>query len=269
MRFNSKNAWVTRFDAHPSKNNVALQEIHMITIQNLTHQYGNFTALCDINLQIEKNEIVALLGPNGAGKTTLIKILSTQLLPSMGNIVIQGQSATQNPYHVKNRLGYLPEHNPLYHDMLAYDALYYTASLQGVSAQQRENALVEAAKDCDITHILHKRISTLSKGLKQRLGLAQAIIHRPHLLILDEASSGLDPLQIIEMRKLITNFAKDRTVLLSTHILQEVQAIATRLVILHQGKITLDAKKSEFAKKLDPSLTDHQDFEAIFAFYTK
>lgn len=241
----------------------------MIKIEHFSYQYGSHRAVSDISFEIKKGEIVALIGPNGAGKSTTMKVLTTLLRPCSGTITVAGYDVMQNPMKVRENLGYLPETNPLYGDMLVYDALLSIAAQRRIPPKERREAIERAAHQCSILDVMHRPIQTLSRGYRQRVGLAQAILHQPPVLILDEATTGLDPNQIREIRDLIVGIGKDRTVLMSTHILQEVTAIAKRVIILNHGSIACDGEISSLLQQLAQTLErDNVTIEDLFAYYT-
>ena len=241
----------------------------MIKVEHFSYQYGNHIAVDDISFELKKGEIVALIGPNGAGKSTTMKVLTTLLRPCSGKITVAGYDVEQNPFKVRENLGYLPETNPLYTDMLVYDALQSIAAQRLIPSEKQPEAIKLAAQQCGITEVMHRPIQTLSRGYRQRVGLAQAIIHQPQVLILDEATTGLDPNQIREIRDLIVTIGKDRTVLMSTHILQEVSAIAKRVIILNHGKIACDGNLTELLSQLSQTLErDNISIEDLFVHFT-
>ncbi len=209
-----------------------------IRIQNITKHYGAQKALNKVSLEINTGEIVGLLGPNGAGKSTMMKIITCFLPPSEGSVSVNGFDIFENSEEVRRSVGYLPEHNPLYHDMYVREYLEFVA---GVYKLKNKSSRIE--KMIELTGLeleQHKKIGALSKGYRQRVGLAQAMIHDPQVLILDEPTSGLDPNQLIEIRKLIANIGKEKTVILSTHIMQEVEAMCDRIIIIDRGEIVAD-----------------------------
>jgi ABC-2 type transport system ATP-binding protein len=212
----------------------------MISIQGLTKYYDGFCAVNSIDLQVAQGEIVGLLGPNGAGKTTTLRILTGYLRPSGGNVRIKGLTPEQDLTEIKRHIGYLPESAPLYRNMLVYDYLCYVGRIRNLSPARLDSRMQEVVSVCGLKSIMHTPIAELSKGLKQRVGLAQALLHDPEILILDEPTSGLDPNQIQEMRSLIREIGRQKTVILSTHILSEAEATCDRMVIIHQGKIVAD-----------------------------
>jgi ABC-2 type transport system ATP-binding protein len=217
----------------------------MITVQNLRKLYGEFTAVDDISFEIKKGEIVGLLGPNGAGKTTTMRMMTCFLPATSGEINLNGHDAFENPLLVKKSIGYLPENAPLYQDMKVEEYLEYVAEMRSIPRTQRRKRIREVADQTGLTPRLRQEISHLSKGYKQRVGIAQALIHDPEVLILDEPTSGLDPNQIIEIRSLIKGIGKHKTVILSTHILSEAEATCDRVLIINKGKIVASGTSQE------------------------
>ncbi|MDL2228296.1 ATP-binding cassette domain-containing protein [Odoribacter sp. OttesenSCG-928-L07] len=220
-----------------------------IEITNLTKKYGTQKAVDNISFKVKTGEVLGFLGPNGAGKTTTMKIITTYFAPNSGDVTIGNYSVTKEPEKVKPLIGYLPESNPLYQDMAVIDYLRYSALLQGVKKNVLENRLLEMIDICGLEREKHKNINELSKGYKQRVGLAQALIHDPEVLILDEPTSGLDPNQIMEIRDLIRRIGKEKTVILSSHILAEVEATCDRILIINKGKIVADGSPSELRNR--------------------
>ncbi len=212
----------------------------MIHVDHLTKYYDDFCAVDQISLNIEKGEIIGLLGPNGAGKTTTLRMLTGYFAPSAGDIHVKDFSVHDDPLAVKKLIGYLPESAPLYKGMLVYDYLSHLADIRGLSSSAKEKRLQELADMCGLRGIMHKTIETLSKGLKQRVGLAHAMMSDPEILVLDEPTSGLDPNQIVEIREIIKKIGEEKTVILSTHILSEAEATCDRIVIINKGKIIAD-----------------------------
>ncbi len=240
----------------------------MIHVENLTKFYDDFCAVDQINLDIEKGEIIGLLGPNGAGKTTTLRMLTGYFSPSAGDIRIKDLSVHKDPLAIKHLIGYLPESAPLYRGMLVYDYLDHVARIRGLNGDTKERRLRELAKMCGLRGIMHKTIETLSKGLKQRVGLAHAMMSDPEILILDEPTSGLDPNQIVEIREIIRKIGEEKTVILSTHILSEAEATCDRIVIINKGRIIADGSTEEIkadnaqAGKIRMELV-HADFDAV------
>ncbi len=220
-----------------------------ITIENLTKLYGKQKAVDNISFEVRKGEVVGFLGPNGAGKSTTMKMITTFLMPNSGKITVGGQNAVTQGAAVRKLIGYLPEHNPLYMDMPVIDYLSYCASLQDVAREHIPDQVRKMVGICGLDLEKHKRISELSKGFRQRVGLAQAMIHDPEILILDEPTTGLDPNQIVEIRKLIKELGREKTVILSTHILPEVEATCDRILIINQGRIVADGTADTLRKE--------------------
>jgi ABC-2 type transport system ATP-binding protein len=212
----------------------------MIQVKNLTKYYHTLCAVDQINFDIKKGEILGLLGPNGAGKTTTLRMLTGYLQPSSGNIFVKGLSVDTHILQIKKMLGYLPESAPLYHDMLVFDYLNYVAAIRQINGDQKIGRIRHLADLCGINEVMHQPIGELSKGYKQRVGLAHAMMNDPEVLVLDEPTSGLDPNQIAEIRKIIKEIGKEKTIILSTHILSEAEATCDRIVIISQGKIVAD-----------------------------
>lgn len=209
----------------------------MIEVENLTKKYAGFTAVEDLTFQVQKGEIVGFLGPNGAGKSTTMRMLTGYLPPTSGRASIAGFDIFENSLEARRHIGYLPESTPLYYDMRVHEYLEYRAALKGVSGSEVRSRVGEVLDMCDLRAKERALIGTLSKGQKQRVGLADALVHDPDLLILDEPTIGLDPNQIRQVRTLIKNLAHRRTVLISTHILPEVEIMCSRVIVIHKGKI--------------------------------
>jgi ABC-2 type transport system ATP-binding protein len=214
----------------------------MIELSHVSRTFGTFRAVDDISFSIPSGQIVGLLGPNGAGKTTTMRMISGFLAPSSGTISIDGVDVVDAPIDAKRKIGYMPESAPLYSDMIVEDYLRYVAAMQSVDATTKVPTL---AGVCGLTEVMHKNISELSRGYKQRVGLAHALMQDPEILILDEPTSGLDPNQIIEVRNLIKKIGLTRTVIVSTHILGEVEMICDRVIIISRGKIVADSLTDE------------------------
>ncbi len=211
-----------------------------ISVQNLTKTYGIQKAVDDISFEVKTGEVVGFLGPNGAGKSTTMKIITCYQAATLGDVVLDGISVREDPDNIKKKIGYLPENNPLYYEMAVIDYLKFCAEIQGVDSSNVESRIKEMVRKCGLEDEKHKKIQELSKGYKQRVGLAQAMIHDPDVLILDEPTSGLDPNQIVEIRKLIKELGQEKTVILSSHILSEVEATCDRILIISKGKIVAD-----------------------------
>ena len=219
----------------------------MITVENLSKKYRDFEAVRDVSFSVGRDQVLGFLGPNGAGKTTIMKILTCYHFPSGGQVRINGLSVEEEPETIKKQIGYLPENNPLYGDFTPIEYLGFMAAARSIPKTERKKALDAAIGACGLEGYRNQRIDNLSKGYRQRVGLAQAIIHDPEILILDEPTSGLDPLQIIEIRSLIRELGKRKTVILSTHILQEVEAVCSRVLILNEGRIAAQGTAEEIA----------------------
>jgi ABC-2 type transport system ATP-binding protein len=224
-----------------------------IVIENLTKKYGNQKAVDNISLKVDTGEILGFLGPNGAGKTTTMKIITNFIAADEGKIYIGGKSVSDNPLEIKKHIGYLSENNPLYHDMPVIDFLGFCAHIQGIERSRIPGRVIEMIRTTGLNREKHKKIGELSKGYQQRVGLAQAIIHNPEILILDEPTSGLDPNQIAEIRKLIRELGREKTVILSTHILPEVEATCDRIFIINKGKMVADGTTESLRKKAQGS----------------
>lgn len=207
-----------------------------IEVHNISKVYGDQKALDEVSFSAEKGQVVGFLGPNGAGKSTMMKILTSYLAPSEGTAFVNGFEVQKEPIPVKKSIGYLPEHNPLYLDMYVREYLRFNAGIYKIPKSRIETVIAQTG----LTPEANKKIGQLSKGYRQRVGLAAALLHDPEVLILDEPTTGLDPNQLIEIRQLIKNVGKEKTVLLSTHIMQEVEAVCDRVIIINKGKIVLD-----------------------------
>ncbi len=220
-----------------------------ISVNNLTKKYGSQRAVDNISFEVKTGEIVGFLGPNGAGKTTTMKIITCFMAPSDGDVRIGSNSIHEDAEDIKKSIGYLPENNPLYHDMYVLDYLRFAAELNNVPEAKIDGRIAEMVAVCGLNVEKHKKIGELSKGYRQRVGLAQAMIHDPDILILDEPTTGLDPNQIVEIRKLIREIGKEKTVILSTHILPEVEATCDRILIINDGKIVADGTSEVLRKQ--------------------
>lgn len=219
-----------------------------IVIERLTKKYGVQRAVDDISFRVKTGEVLGFLGPNGAGKTTTMKAITSYLVPDAGEIWVGEFSVFQNPDAVKKVIGYLPEHNPLYPEMAVIDYLRFVAELHGIDKSRIRERILEMVAVCGLEGEKHKKINELSKGYRQRVGLAQAMIHDPEVLILDEPTSGLDPNQIVEIRELIKKIGREKTVILSSHILAEVEATCDRILIISKGKIVADGTSEDLRK---------------------
>ncbi len=217
----------------------------MISVKNLTKNYGSTAAVKDISFEVQQGEILGFLGPNGAGKTTTMKILTCFMPPTGGTVTVDGLEVMEQSLEVRKKIGYLPEQNPLYHDMIVADYLRFVADLRGIPKEKQKERLQRMVEVTGLKPVVTRAIGELSKGFRQRVGLAQAMIHDPAILIMDEPTSGLDPNQIVEIRHLIQELGKEKTVILSTHILSEVQATCNRAIIINQGKIVADNSLTE------------------------
>jgi len=220
-----------------------------IVVENLTKRYGAQRAVDNISFKVKTGEILGFLGPNGAGKTTTMKAITTYLTPNEGDVHVGNFSIHTHPDEVKKSIGYLPENNPLYSEMPVIDYLTFVADLQGIEKAAIKNKILEMIQICGLEGEKHKKIGELSKGYKQRVGLAQALIHDPQVLILDEPTSGLDPNQIVEIRELIKKIGREKTVILSSHILAEVEATCDRILIINRGKIVADGTAKDLRKQ--------------------
>ncbi|MEZ4772881.1 MAG: ATP-binding cassette domain-containing protein [Bacteroidia bacterium] len=220
-----------------------------ITVRNLTKTYGDQRAVDNISFQVKTGEILGFLGPNGAGKTTTMKVLTCYMAPSGGTVKIGDLDIFDNPEEIKKHIGYLPENNPLYLEMPVLEYLAFVAEIQGVSKAEFPARIRSIVSKCGLNKEKHKKIGELSKGYRQRVGLAQALIHDPEILILDEPTTGLDPNQIVEIRNLIREIGKEKTVILSTHILPEVEASCDRILIISNGKIVADGTPDTLSKQ--------------------
>ena len=220
----------------------------MINIENLTKKYNNKKVLDNISFKIKKGEVLGFLGPNGAGKTTTLKIITGFISPTKGKVKVAGINLLEDSLSIRKKIGYLAENNPLYEDMKVYEFLYFIASLKGVKKEKIVNKIRKINKTCGLEQVISRPINELSKGYRQRVGLAQAMINNPEILILDEPTSGLDPNQIVEIRELIKKIGKEKTVIFSTHILNEVQAVCDRIIIIHNGRIVGSGTPDELLK---------------------
>tara|TARA_B100001750_G_C15382575_1_gene533233 strand:- start:57 stop:995 length:939 start_codon:yes stop_codon:yes gene_type:complete len=212
----------------------------MIRVDKLIKNYGSFEAVKSISFDVNDGEILGFLGANGAGKSTTLKVMTGYLSPTAGNVYVNDFNIIEHPIEIQKSIGYLPELNPLYGDMIVYDILKFTASMRGITNEKFNDALDRVVSDCTLNSVIHKKVSECSKGFKQRIGLASAMIHDPEILILDEPVSGLDPNQIIEIRELIKRIGKEKIVIMSSHILQEIQATVDRIIIINEGTIVAD-----------------------------
>ena len=221
----------------------------MITVNSVSKSFGTVQAVSSLSFEIGTGEIVGFLGPNGAGKSTTLRMMTGYLIPDSGNILFDGISVIDNPTTVQQQIGYLPENNPLYQDMLVADLLQYSASLKGIDPLLQKEAIDFSVESVSIGDVYYRPIHELSKGYKQRVGLSLALLHKPKILILDEPSEGLDPNQRTEIRSLITSLAKNHTIIMSTHVMQEVEAVCSRMLIISNGKLVADGTPKELTKK--------------------
>jgi len=226
----------------------------MIEVQELSKQFGVFTAVDGISFSVNKGEVLGFLGPNGAGKSTTMKMITGYLTPTAGTVSVCGFDVKKNPIDVKKSLGYLPEGAPAYDDMTVDSFLRFIANIRGYSGAEKDKRIANAIAKANLESVIHKTIETLSKGFKRRVGLAQAILHDPPVLVMDEPTDGLDPNQKHEVRMLIKEMAKDKAIIISTHILEEVDAICDRAIIIAQGKIKFDGTPQELE-----ALSDHHN----------
>ena len=234
----------------------------MITVEKVSKFFGSFKALKEISFEIKSGEIVGFLGQNGAGKTTLMRILTTYLQPTVGKATVGGIDVLKDSWRVRKIIGYLPETPPLYPHMLVKDYLKFAAELKDVPAKEQPVEIDRVLECCDIADVKNKPIGILSKGYKQRVGIAQAIIHDPQVLILDEPTNGLDPVQILQVRALIKNLEYKRTVIISTHILPEIEQIAKRVLVIKAGAIVADDYLENLMAK-----TASKNLEEVFLKY--
>ena len=233
-----------------------------ITVRNLTKFYGQEKAINDISFDVKTGEILGFLGPNGAGKTTTMKIITCYMPPTSGTVDVDGYSIADHSIEVRRKIGYLPEMNPLYLDMNVMEYLEYAARLHGLDTARMRQQLGQMIEVCGLKDVRHKDIGEMSKGYRQRVGLAQAMIHDPDVLILDEPTSGLDPNQIVEIRNLIKQLGRAKTVVLSTHILSEVQATCDRVIIVNEGIIVADGTPAELQQKFHSSESVNLELKA-------
>ncbi len=239
----------------------------MITVQNISKFFGTRQALKDISFDIQKGEIIGFLGPNGAGKTTLMRILTGYFLPTRGKAAICGLDAWSHQIAIKEKIGYLPEVPPLYPEMTVTEYLQFAARIKGIESKDITEKIRTTLKQCFIEDVKNQVIATLSKGYRQRVGIAQAVIHDPEILILDEPTSGLDPRQIIQVRNLIRNLETKRTVILSTHILSEIEQIARKVIVIDRGQIVANQTMEELL--IDPMTHQSRTLEQAFLRLTK
>jgi len=223
----------------------------MIEVKNLTKYYGPICAVNNVSFEIKKGEVIGFIGPNGAGKSTTMRILTCYIPASSGSAKVAGYDVNEEPMEVRKRIGYLPENNPLYLEMTVSEYISFLAEIRCIKNYKH------IFEDCGLTRVLHRYIGELSKGYRQRVGLAQALLHNPEILILDEPTVGLDPNQIMEIRKMLKNLGQDKTIILSTHILQEVNAMCNRVLIINNGEIVAEGTPDDLKKKVS-------DFETLY-----
>ena len=217
----------------------------MIKVKDLSKNYGDVEAVKSINFEIKDGEVVGFLGENGAGKTTALKMITGYLVPTSGMVEVNDLNISDHAFEIQSQIGYLPELNPLYPEMTVYEYLEFIANLRKISGKRFRDALSSVVDKCGLQGVVHKQISSCSKGYKQRIGLAGSMIHDPKILILDEPVTGLDPNQIVEIRQLIKSLGREKLVLMSSHILQEIQATVDRIMIIHQGEIVANGTNDE------------------------
>lgn len=223
----------------------------MLQVEGLTKRFGAITAVDDITFSVDRGEVLGFLGPNGAGKSTTMKMVTGYLPATAGTAIVCGFDVAQNPIEVKKRIGYLPEGAPLYEDMTPLGFLSFVAELRGMRGAEKEKAIDRAADMIHIKDVLYQPIGTLSKGYKRRVGLAQAVLHDPEVMILDEPTDGLDPNQKHDVRQLIDRMAEDKVIVISTHILEEVEAVCSRAIIIARGKIVADGTPLDLMARSD------------------
>ena len=217
----------------------------MIKVENLSKYYGEVKAVKSINFELNDGEVVGFLGANGAGKSTTLKVMTGYLTATSGNVYVNDLDIQEDALEIQKQIGYLPELNPLYGEMRVYDLLEFTDKIRNITGRAFKNALARVVEQCGLKGVIHMLISECSKGYKQRIGLACSMIHDPKILILDEPVTGLDPNQIVEIRNLIKNLGTEKLVLMSSHILQEIQATVNRIIIIHKGEIVADGTNEE------------------------
>ena len=217
----------------------------MIKVENLSKSYGDINAVKSINFELNDGEIVGFLGANGAGKSTTLKVMTGYLTPTSGSVYVNDLEIQTNTLEIQKHIGYLPELNPLYPEMRVYDLLEFTGNIRNITGKAFKNSLARVVEQCGLKGVIHRMVSECSKGYKQRIGLACAMIHDPKILILDEPVTGLDPNQIVEIRNLIKDLGTEKLVLMSSHILQEIQATVNRIIIIHKGNIVADGTNEE------------------------
>lgn len=237
----------------------------MIEVKNLVKNFGEIAAVRNISFEVKRGEVVGFLGPNGAGKTTTMRMITSFLMPDGGDVIIDGVSVREESLKTRKRIGYLPEDAPIYEDMEVLEYLNFIAEIRGISKETVRDKIKDVVATCGITKELYRPIGELSKGYRQRVGLAQALIHNPDILILDEPTSGLDPNQIAEIRDLIRKIGEERTIILSTHILSEVQATCDRALIISHGEIVADGTIDDLQNKVSDEIKYRIEVEAPIA----
>ena len=235
----------------------------MIEVAGLSKFYGPFAAVKDVAFNVPRAQVAAFLGPNGAGKSTTMKLLTGYLSPSAGSVKIAGHDVETDREAAVQRIGYLPENGPLYNEMTPEGTLKYLATARGLSGSKLKERLEYVAEECVLREVWRKQVGKLSRGFRQRVGMAQALIHDPDILILDEPTSGLDPNQLVGIRQLIVDLGKKKTILLSTHILQEVEAVCSRVILIHEGRIVFDGPTSEMGSRQNLDKRFHELTAAV------
>ncbi|MDY7035463.1 MAG: ATP-binding cassette domain-containing protein [Thermodesulfobacteriota bacterium] len=240
----------------------------MIHVEGLTKYYHDLCAVDNVDLDIQRGEILGLLGPNGAGKTTTLRMLTGFLRPTSGSVRVKDYTINESALEVKKLLGYLPESAPLYHEMLVYDYLNYVADIRGLKREKKLSRIRRISDLCGLNSVMHQPIGELSKGFRQRVGLAHAMMNDPEILIMDEPTSGLDPNQIVEIRDIIKRIGKEKTIIISTHILSEAEATCDRIVIINKGKIVADDRTESLRQSVSGEYSiyvslQNSDFESV------
>ncbi|MCP4393060.1 MAG: ABC transporter ATP-binding protein [Alphaproteobacteria bacterium] len=237
----------------------------LIQIKSLSRRFGAFTAVNNISMTVNKGDVIGFIGPNGAGKTTTMRVITGFISPSEGDVSVCGYDVTEDAVKVKEKIGYMPESVPAYSEMSVYEMLSFIADVRGIKNKDKKVAIEDAVEKSSLSEKLHQPVSTLSKGYRRRLGFAQAIIHDPDVLILDEPTEGLDPNQKYELHELITGIAKDKAIIISTHILDEVDKLCNKIVVINKGEIVAD----ETPQKLKQKAKEHNAVEMLFNGKTK
>ena len=234
--------------------------VELLKVKNLTKKFGPLTAVDDISFNVNKGEVLGFLGPNGAGKSTTMKMITGFLTPSSGSAIVCGNDILDEPIKVKKSIGYLPEGAPLYGDMTAGSFLNFIAEMRGINKKNKPKVIENIIEKINLNEVVFRPIETLSKGFKRRVGLAQAMLHDPDLLILDEPTDGLDPNQKFEVRQLLKDLSKNKAIVISTHILEEVDAVCSRAMVIAKGKLLADSTPSGLRKKF----SDEDSLDSIF-----